>query len=226
MTARKPDHEPRLKARPGEGIQKKKRGSNAGGNIAEVRARGMDTGTLANCALIDPEKPLTQLQKAFVKLWASGETILSASIKAGYADGGTYAYRMARMPNILKLYNEEKRLYEAAGDMSRKKVMDMLLESYDVAKMMTEPSAMVAAAREVGRMCGYYEPVTVRHQVQVEGKIVVERLNSMSDSDLMAFIAQQMQAIQHEPQPEHHPDVPLLEDISKDGSEHPLNPMD
>jgi hypothetical protein len=191
-----PPDAPRLKARPGSGARKKTGRARASGEMAlEARARGIDTGTYAGAMQVSEDKPLTQLQKAFVKLWASGETILSASIKAGYADGGTYAYRMVRMPNILKLYNEEKVAYEAAAQMSRKKVMDMLMESYDHAKLLDEPSTMVSAAREIGKMCGYYEPVTVRHQVTHEGKIVTERLNTMDDAQLLEFIAQQMSAI-------------------------------
>jgi phage terminase small subunit len=200
MTPRKPDNE-RLIARPGQGVFKKKRGKNAGGNIAEARSRGIDTGTLAGIALIDPDKPLTELQKKFVKLWASGETILSASIKAGYSDGGTYAYRMCRMPNIVKLYNEEKLAYESAANMTRKKVMEMLMEGYEFAKILEEPAVMISAAREIGKMCGYYEPVTIRHQVTHDGKVVHQRVESMGDDELLEFIATQMATINAEAQP-------------------------
>jgi hypothetical protein len=100
----------------------------------EARSRGFSTATISGASLVDPNKPLTEMQKEFVKHWASGETILSASVKAGYADGGTFAYRLCRMPNIIKLYNREKEKYEEAAQMSRKKVMDMLLESYEAGK--------------------------------------------------------------------------------------------
>lgn len=156
----------------------------------EARARGIDTSTYAGAMQVSPDKPLTEKQKLFVKLWAQGETILAASLKAGYADHGTYAYRMVRMPNVLALYDAEKRAYEEAAGMSRKKVMDMLLESYQAAKTLDEPSSMVSAAREIGRMCGYYEPVRVKHDVSVEGKVLVERVNALSDEQLIEMIAQ------------------------------------
>jgi phage terminase small subunit len=162
----------------------------------EARSRGFSTATISGASLVDPNKPLTEMQKEFVKHWASGETILSASVKAGYADGGTFAYRLCRMPNIIKLYNREKEKYEEAAQMSRKKVMDMLLESYEAAKLLSEPSSMVSAAREIGKMCGYYEPVKIKHEVSIEGKVVVERLNNMSDQDLLAFIAENARQIQ------------------------------
>ena len=144
---------------------------------------------------ISPDKPLTEMQKKFVRLWASGETIPAASAKAGYRDGAAYAYRLVRMPNVLALYDAEKRLYEEAAGMSRKKVMDMLIESYDAAKMLSEPAAMVSAAREIGRMCGYYEPVRVKHEVSVEGKVLVERVNALSDEQLIEMIAASSAAI-------------------------------
>jgi phage terminase small subunit len=194
MTKRKAD-EDRLIAKPGHGVFKRKRGANKNGAPLEARARGIDTGTIAGAMQISPDKPLSEMQKSFVKLWASGETILSASIKAGYSDGGTYAYRMVRMPNILKLYQEEKLAYESAANMSRKKVMEMLMESYEFAKILEEPTCMVAAAREIGKMCGYYEPVKVQHTVTHEGKIVHQRVESMDDAQLLEFISQQMETI-------------------------------
>lgn len=156
--------------------------------IDEVRSRGIDTSSYENCALISPDKPLTQMQKDFVKLWAQGESIATASHRAGYADGSVYAYRMVKMPNILALYNEEKRLYEEAAGMSRKKVMDMLLEAYADAKMVNEPASMVSAAREIGKMCGYYEPVRHKVDVSVNGTVIHKRLAGMSDSELLDLI--------------------------------------
>jgi hypothetical protein len=169
-----------------------KRGKNAdtATMVAEVRARGIDTSNYANAEAIDPEKPLTTLQKNFVKLWAQGETISAAAHRAGYADGGTYAYRLVRQPNVLALYNEEKRLYEEAAGMSRKRVMDMLLEAYADAKMVNEPASMVSAAREIGRMCGYYEPVKHRLEVSVTGTIMHDRLNRLSDADLLKLMTE------------------------------------
>lgn len=135
-----------------------------------------------------PNRPLTEKQREFVRHWAMGETILSAAYRAGYADGGTLAYKMAKDPVILRYYNQEKALYEQACAMSRKKVMDMLLEAYDVAKLVTEPASMVSAAREIGRMCGYYEPVKRTIDINVKGNVTVRQLERASDEDLLKLI--------------------------------------
>lgn len=165
----------------------KKRGKDALVPIEEVRARGFETNH-ANAHLVDVDKPLTQKQKDFVRHWASGETILSASNRAGYADSGTYAYRMVRMPNILRLYNEEKLAYEAAAGMTRKKVMDGLLEGVEMAKLAGEPASVIAGWREIGKMCGYYEPVRRKLDITVSGNVVMDRMNRMSDAELLRVI--------------------------------------
>lgn len=163
----------------------------AGRSVAAARARGTNTSNLSAAEMaevISPDKPLTEKQRLFVQNWATGESVLSASNRAGYADGGTMAYRLVKMPNVLKLYHEEKAKYETVADMSRKKVMDMLVESYGMAKLMAEPASMVSAAREIGKMCGYYAPVETRIKVDVSGNIVLDRMNKLSDAELLKLI--------------------------------------
>ena len=66
----------------------------------------------------------------------------------------------------------------------------MQLEAYEMAKTMAEPSTMVAAAREIGKICGLYEPkkveVTVNGSVQHE----IHRFEAMSDAELLEVLSQ------------------------------------
>jgi hypothetical protein len=171
-------------------VAPKAKTNESGGSVAEAR-RYRNTGTNAGAALVDVNKPLTEKQKLFVKYWAEGESISTASARAGYADGAQMAYRMTRMPNVLALYNTYKAKYEEDGQMTRTKVMDMLKESYDMAKLMAEPSSMVAAAREIGKMCGYYAPVETRVKVDVNGNVLHQRLSNLSDAELLKIITGQ-----------------------------------
>lgn len=165
----------------------KKRGASKLRPASDAR-KHTDTSTIANAALVDVNKPLTEKQKLFVKFWAEGDSIPNASVRAGYGDGATFAYRMTKMPNVLAIYNKVKRQYEEAAQMTKKKVMDMLLESYEMAKLMAEPATMVSAAREVGKMCGYYEPKKVDVNVNVRGSVTMQQLSGMSDADLLKVI--------------------------------------
>ncbi len=156
--------------------------------LIDQARRGIDTSTYAGAARISVDKPLTDQQKAFVRFWAAGESPLSASARAGYVDNGKYAYRLMRYPNVLKLYNEEKDKYEAACGMTRKKVMDGLLEGVEMAKLAGEPSSMIAGWREIGKMCGYYEPSRRTIDINVNGSIELDRMNRLSDAELLRFI--------------------------------------
>ena len=193
MTARQVDPSSRAKKRhdlsPTPIVRKrKKRGAAASNdNIAKQRITGKSSSSAASASKISVDKPLTEKQRQFVEHWAKGDTLQNATLRAGFADDGL-GYRLARQPNILALKAKLSAQYEEAAQMTRQKVMDMLIESYDMAKLMAEPSTMVAAAREVGKMCGYYAPVEHKMKVDVTGNIVVDRLNSMSDAELLKLI--------------------------------------
>lgn len=137
---------------------------------------------------VDVDRPLSEQQITFVKAWASGETILTASARAGYSDGARYCYQLVQQPNVLALYNSLAKKYEDANQMSRVKVMDMLSHAYKCAELAEEPSSMVAAAREIGKMCGYYAPVEHKVDVSVTGSIIHRDLSAMSDSELLEII--------------------------------------
>ena len=154
------------------------------GRKASVRS-ATNTSTMAGAAMVPADKPLTTQQREFVKHWAKGETIPNAMARAGYNDQPSYGYRMAKMPNILALYNEEKAKYEEAAQMTRQRVMDGLLEAVEMAKLMAEPATMVSGWREIGKMCGFYEPTKTKVEVSVQGQVLIQRLNSMSDEELL-----------------------------------------
>lgn len=157
--------------------------------IAKLRALAL--------TVADPKLPamkntgtrhLTEMQMMFVRHWAAGESILSASARAGYADNGTYAYRLVKDPLVVEIYEREKRLYEASCQMTRKKVMDGFLEAADMARTLGDPTALTGAWREVGKMCGYYEPVRKRIDINVSGGVLIGKVERMDDATLMGII--------------------------------------
>lgn len=140
---------------------------------------------LALAATGSPDKPLTDLQREFVRIWAQGESINSAAYRAGYKDAAA-AYITARMPAALALYEAEKKAYEEAAQMTRKRVMDGLLEAAEMAKLMAEPASMVSAWKEIGKMCGYYEPTKLKIDVTTNGQR--QRMERMSDAELEKLV--------------------------------------
>ncbi len=175
-------------------VKPKKRGANATPEQKEKRIASLRKNSISTSVttLIEetynPDRPLTEKQRLFVMNWAAGETILSASMRAGYADSGQMAYRLVKDPAILKIYNAEKALYEEAAQMTRKKVMEGFLDAAQMAKVQADPTALTGAWREIGKMCGYYEPVKRTIDITVNGNLTMKALERATDADLLKLI--------------------------------------
>lgn len=154
---------------------------------AVARQATKSNNSAASAAEIDVDKPLTDKQKAFVESWAKGNSIGRASLDAGFADDGI-GYRLVRQPNVLKLKAELSAKYEETAEMSRKKVMDGLIESIEMAKLMAEPSTMIQGWKTVAQMCGYMAPVETKLKIDVTGNVTMSRLTQMSDAELLELI--------------------------------------
>jgi phage terminase small subunit len=137
-------------------------------------------------------RPLTQMQKLAIKYLAEGESVVSAALRAGYNDKGTAVYALIKRPEVRAMLDAEKAKYEEAAGMTRKKVMDGLLEAVEMAKLLAEPASMIAGWREIGKMCGYYEPVQKRVDITVNGSVVLDRMNKLSDAELLRLIQQEI----------------------------------
>lgn len=162
---------------------------------ANIKTRGTDKVRLAGrsitavpvaeLALIE-EFTFTDKAKLFVKFWAQGESIASAAARAGYNDGGSYAYRMQHIPAVRAMYLEEKRLFEEANVMTRQRVMEGLLEGVEMGKMTSDAHAVISGWKTIGQMCGYFEHAKKPIEVKVTD---LRGMQQMTDEELMAKIA-------------------------------------
>ena len=82
--------------------------------------------------------------------------------------------------------------------MSRKHVMKGLLEAVDMAKDMRQPGGMITGWKEIGRMCGFYEPEKREVILSVNSKEVVEELKGLPREKLLELASQQDEAIEAE----------------------------
>jgi hypothetical protein len=190
MTARKDPADLKIRARDDLSVKprRKKSPEAKARNINRLRETSLSNCVPENIEQFNPDRPLTEKQKRFVEEWAKGETILSASYRAGYADSGQMAYRLAKDPAILKIYEREKALYQEASQMTRKRVMEGILEGIEMAKMVSEPASVINGWKTVGQMCGYFEPVRKKIDISINGNVTVKKLESMGDADLLKLI--------------------------------------
>lgn len=138
-------------------------------------------------ATTNPDSPLTEKQRLFVHYWAQGENPDSAAHKAGFLAGG-YGHQLKVMPKIRNLYDIEKAKYIEAAQVTREDVINGFKEAIADAKLMSEPATMIAGWREIGKLCGFYEPKRVDLNINMNGNVVLERMNKMSDAELLKII--------------------------------------
>jgi phage terminase small subunit len=95
-----------------------------------------------------------------------------------------------RLPKIQAAVAAERASYAIASGVTKKMVVDGLMEAVDMAKIKADPLAMIAGWREVGKMLGFYEPTKVAMSVTVGGQVLLSKMNTMSDAELLAEIAE------------------------------------
>lgn len=140
----------------------------------------------------DPNQPLNEMQRRFVNALVHEQMPKTAAARiAGYSQPATAAHTMMKNPKILKVIAEERAQYAKDSGMTRQKVIEGFVESINMARIKADPLTMITGFREIGRMCGFYEPTKTKVEVSVEGKVLLDRLSAMSDADLIKLAESQ-----------------------------------
>lgn len=84
----------------------------------------------------------------------------------------------------------EHRRSQTVVNMDRKNVMKGMLEAVDMAKDMRQPSSMISGWREIGRMCGFYEPERREIKLSVNSAQLVEELKNLPRERLLEIASQ------------------------------------
>ncbi len=101
---------------------------------------------------------LTQREQKFVQYYLTETTAAEAARKAGYLGKypHTQAWRVLQRDHIKIAIKIEQRRLANEFDLSADKVVKMLLNSYQAANNKGDAMGMLKAAKEIGKICGYY----------------------------------------------------------------------
>lgn len=133
---------------------------------------------------------MTPRQARFVEEYLVDANATQAAIRAGSAPAGAHVWASRTLRNP-KVSAELKKRQEADSErlrVSRENVVSMLLASFQMAKEQGEPAAMVSAARELGRLMGFYAPTQARFEVDLVSAAEKGRLEAMTDAELLRLI--------------------------------------
>lgn len=146
---------------------------------------------LAQSRSANEKNPLTEKQAAFVKHYVeNGLSAQEAARRAGYSVTGDTAIQMLSHPGITNAVKARQAEFQVVSQVTKKMVIDGFLEAIEMAKMKEEPMTAVAGWREIGRMCGMYEPQRTEVTVNTTGKALTDKLATMSDAELQQFAAE------------------------------------
>lgn len=136
----------------------------------------------------DASQPLTEMQRMFVQHLVHDKLNQTAAARqAGFHQPGTSAHALMKNPKVLAAIAEERLEYAKASGMTKRKVIEGFSEAIDLARIKADPIAMIAGWREIGKMCGFYEATKTKVEVSVQGQVLIQRLNTMSDEELLAL---------------------------------------
>jgi len=131
---------------------------------------------------------LTAKQARWVHEYLACGNASASAVKAGYsANGASVAgNRMLRNVRVQEALKARQQADATRLAFSRENVLQGLLEAFELAKAARNPVAMVSAARELGKMLGFYEPTRVKVDFGVQDEVL--RFEAMSDGELAQII--------------------------------------
>ena len=84
--------------------------------------------------------------------------------------------------------NYMQQMHNAHNDLiavTKPRVVEMLLDAVEEAKLLADPGVQIKGLREIGLMMGFYAPEERKLTITKEAEITKQRLSGMSDADLM-----------------------------------------
>ena len=119
-------------------------------------------------------------QRIYVDARALGSLPVQAARCAGYNNPDDAAYTLEQDSTVRMAVEVTIRLRAREHQITREDVLAMLQDAYRNAATSTE---MVAAAREIGKLLGHYEPQKIDINKSVE--IKQQQIRNMSDEELL-----------------------------------------
>ena len=133
----------------------------------------------------NPFGPLTERQRLFVNAIARDNMNNLAAMRIAGLTG--QASTLMRNPKVARAIAIERERYAKASAMTKKKVIDGLMEAIEMAKIQADPTPMIQGWTQIAKMCGFMEPTRHKLEVSVNGQVVIQRLQALDDEKLLAL---------------------------------------
>ncbi|MBV5322759.1 MAG: terminase small subunit [Ilumatobacteraceae bacterium] len=139
---------------------------------------------------MENQSDLSPKQVRFAEAYAQHHNASLACREAGYSAGcaSVTGVRLLANNSVSKRIQAFEATAAQALGVTRQRLLYELQEAAALAKEKREPMAMIAAWREIGKVCGFYQPVRIKVDMSVQGQVEMGRLDSLSDAELLKVI--------------------------------------
>ena len=143
-----------------------------------------------------PDQALNEAEAVFVKNVATTLMTPTAAARVAWPHDRFPSQRAQvamKKPVVKVAIAQERAKYEAAADITRRKVIDGFMEAIDMARVQADPTAMIGGGREIAKVCGHYEPTKQQLIITFQGQNTLRKLEQMTDEELLKLSNQEIE---------------------------------
>jgi len=129
-------------------------------------------------------RKLNRKQEGYVQNVARGLPREQSAIMAGYAPTENSTPQVHESTAVQIRLAEIRAETAANKNVTKEEVIQMLLDAAGYAKLLGDPMGLVAAAREIGKMCGFYAPEIKKVLHGLDKNQMKKALQEMNDEEL------------------------------------------
>jgi phage terminase small subunit len=141
-----------------------------------------------------PKSKLTEKQDAYVEAVLDGNSRAKAAKVAGYASPPAVIERSEDVAHALHFARSE---LSSATQVKRADMIEVMLDAIGMARTMADPVAMIAGAREVSKVLGFYEPEKKVIELTGNQLRVQQQFAQLSDQELLDIIEGESSRVEH-----------------------------
>lgn len=133
---------------------------------------------------------LNDKQHRFIDEYCISLSAADAARKAGYSEktARSIGHELLTKPDILEAIQALQQATALELGVTRQQVISGLLEAIQTAREQGQPMAMIAGAREVGKMLGFYAEEIHQVGLTLNEKGLAAKYEAMTDLELTAII--------------------------------------
>jgi hypothetical protein len=133
---------------------------------------------------------LSAKRQIFVDEYCIDRNASRAARAAGYSavSAKVTASRLLTDANVRAAVTVREIDAERTLDVTRERVVRALQGAFELARQQGDPMAMIAACREIARMCGYYVPDQKQWAPTPDAGACITRIQALSDSQLAELV--------------------------------------